>query len=475
MSSDGKEPGAVWQGPTNSSWGHSFDQAQSPDQDDLSFFPDSQDEEEEHPDVSLSQREESFASRLGPVASLLGLFKQFRQYVTIILLPLLFGGLTCLFVLLFVMTGRAVVPTLGLWIILAIIIIIALAQGLVVYSVGTNNGFRVVFTIVGLFLFMLVGCFTVFGPLAGLVLLVLLVIVSIALARLTIHPVPEGYVDIAYSFGKYNRTIYRGFNLLMPWEKVMHQLNVEETQWICPVQRIQLSHDQDVILRAALSYQLVAEDAYLAVTQVNHWEESLRELFITALQSIVPTFTPDDFLIWPQGFHSAPRISQELNAFAEGSARWEHVSNLLFQQMRDKVALWGVQINWVSIRDVYLGPHEQVMVQAHKSADVEPEATTQVTKVEPPAQPPKAPPVLHLQSQLKRYHQQQVSLQQQMQIHHHHLKRCKKRFLSRSTKKCRVVRSQIQRPFAGLLQSLRRLRMILKPARRLVLTLLVLR
>jgi len=44
------------------------------------------------------------------------------------------------------------------------------------------------------------------------------------------------------------------------------------------------------------------------------------------------------------------------NPVAEEEAHWEHINTILFQRMRDRVALWGVVINWVSIRDITLTP-----------------------------------------------------------------------------------------------------------------------
>jgi len=284
--------------------------------------------------------------------------QQLGQYFTLILAPLLFGGLTCLFVLPLVAEGRASLPPEGFWPITLVIIAIIIAQGAAVYYAGSNQSLWILATLCGFFLFLIVGCFAIFGLVPGLVLFVAIIAIGVALARQSFHPVPEGFVDIVFASGKYSRTLYHGFNLLLPWEKVAYQINVEETQWICPEQRVQLSRDEDVVLGAVVSYQVVPEDAHLAVTQVNNWEEAMRQLFITTLQNVATTFTPEDFLVWPQGLHAQAATRQQSDAFTGSPARREQLNNNLFQHMRDKVALWGIQVNWVRIQDIELVRHE---------------------------------------------------------------------------------------------------------------------
>ncbi|GCE18273.1 hypothetical protein KDK_20730 [Dictyobacter kobayashii] len=131
---------------------------------------------------------------------------------------------------------------------------------------------------------------------------------------------------------------------------------------MCPAQIIQLSRDEDVMLRGVISYQLLPEDAYLAVTQVRRWEESLRDLFQTTLQTITTVFQPEDFLTWPDGRNSQMAQPGD-DDFAGSFERREQINDYLFQLMREKVALWGVQINWVSIRDIEIAPHGAIKIE----------------------------------------------------------------------------------------------------------------
>jgi hypothetical protein len=285
------------------------------------------------------------------------LMQRVWQYLSTVLVPLLFGAVTCLIVLPLIATGHASLPRIGFWPVILVIIAVALAQGVALYSSGTNNSLWVVSNIGAFFLFLLVGTFAIFGLLPGLILFILLLAVSLILARLYITPVPEGFVDIVYAFGKYSRTLYPGFNMILPWEKVVHELSTTEVQWDCPPQRVQMSRTEDVVLRMMISYQLLPTVAYLAVTQVKQWEESVHNVCIAAIQTIVTTFSPDDLIVWQHGLHSQAGHLSNPHSKPDQIARWEQINSYLFDHIRDRVTPWGVQLNWVRIHDIILTPH----------------------------------------------------------------------------------------------------------------------
>jgi regulator of protease activity HflC (stomatin/prohibitin superfamily) len=379
MSLDGKEPGATWPNPQEQDsaveQAHSLDansvasEAQPEvqlDEQAVDHLPFTEGEIDSNYDegypYATDPDSEQFDQQAEPASNPSELVHQLWHYCTLILAPLLFGAVTSLFVLPLIATGHAQVPSTAFWPVALVIVLIAIAQGVAVYYSGTNNGMWAMGTIGGLFLFLLVGCFSIFGPLMGLTMLVVLIAAAVYLVRYYVRPVPEGMVEIVYTFGKYMRSLYPGPNVVFPWEKVKYTLNTKEVQWPCPPQRVQLSRNEDVILRAEISYQLLPEDASLAVTQVQDWEESLKSRLTTGLQTIATTFAPDDFLVWPQGLHAQRASYRDQHGMPSNGARWEQVNAALLQYMRDKVALWGVQINWVKIRDVSLAPHDAAIV-----------------------------------------------------------------------------------------------------------------
>jgi hypothetical protein len=374
MSSDGMDPGSVWQGPPVSQKKSVQQQVQSAEDEDA-FAADAQQQLADEnlysdDDEDVGPVEDDDLQQSPPTSE--GRFKLLGQRTMPIIVPLVFGGLTSLFTLPLIAEKRAITPPGNIWLVVAFILIVTIAQIIALFYADTNNSLWVMATVGGFFAFLLLGTFAIFGPATGLVLLIALVVLAGVMVRYYFRPVSEGFVDVAYAFGKYSRTLYAGPNVLLPWEKKVYHLKVKEVQWLCPMQRIQLSHDYDIMLRATIAYQLHPEDAHLAVTQADNWESNLRELLITTLQTISTTFSPDDFVSWPQGLQTPSTDSES----AKSLARRESINNYLYQQVRDKVALWGVMVHWVKIRDVMLAP---------RHANIQPESmlSTPATSFDP--------------------------------------------------------------------------------------------
>lgn len=293
--------------------------------------------------------------------------KKIGQQISPIVVSLLFGGITFLFLLPLMRSGQFYLHTDRLWPVGLVIVAVMILQGMMLYYAGTNNVYWTLGIVGGFFLFLLVGCFVLFGPFSTLILLVALLVVSIIAARFSTHPVEEGSVDIVYAFGKYSRTLFPGLNFMLPWEKVFAHLQTKERQWTCPEQTAPISRDEDVHFKAMICYQLMPEDAHLAVLQVESWEVVLQKLFKTVLQTVVGHLTPGDFLAWPDRsrLHQSNEGSLRLsNPEVEEAKRWEHINLLLAQEMQDRVAGWGVTMKWVYIHDITLTPHIPIHTDA---------------------------------------------------------------------------------------------------------------
>ncbi|WP_201369846.1 SPFH domain-containing protein [Ktedonobacter robiniae] len=382
MSSDWKDSGATWQSPQHDPQAAYTHQQAHDDDDDVTQDAPEQDQYDVdahayrahddqryqagyqgHQDYQNAPAADFEEPPPTPITQRGDLLHTVIHYATLVGAPILFGGLTALWVLPLVANGRAATPAAAFWPLAVLIILIVIAQGTTVYYLGSINDLWFVFTLLGFLLFLLVGCFSTFGAIPGFLLLALIVVLGVFLVRRYLHAVPEGYVALAFAFGKYRRTLLPGPHLLLPWERIAYELNTGEIQWICPTQRVQLAPDTDVILRASISYQVLPDYAYLAMSRVNGWEETLRELFLAALQTIATTFSPGDFLAWPDGPQGQPVINPSLDDFSNG-ARWEQVNNYLFQYMRNRVAAWGVQVNGIQIRDVSLSSHGAHLVDS---------------------------------------------------------------------------------------------------------------
>jgi regulator of protease activity HflC (stomatin/prohibitin superfamily) len=280
-------------------------------------------------------------------------FSQIIRRFSPVLVPLPFAILIFLFTLPFTLKGQSYLPPLPLAVLLIAIVIM---QGTLLYYAGSNDTYWTLFVIIGYALFLVVGTLAIFGFVASLILLIILLIIGALLARRSILQVPEGYVDIVMMYGKYVRTLYPGPNLKMPLEKVGNRLNIKEISWTCPEQVVKISRDEDVKLIATISYKLLPEDAHLAALQVDNWEASIQKLFVSTIQSVINELTPADFINVPQGAH--PRTLVDINTIDTATiTRWDRVNEIVKKRVQDQVEKWGVLINYVRIQDVTLIPH----------------------------------------------------------------------------------------------------------------------
>ena len=296
------------------------------------------DEEEEQQDTSLSTWEKlgKFARKFSPV-----------------LVPLPFAALIFLFTLPVALRNQAYLPPVPMAVLLIALVVM---QGTMLYYAGSNDTLWTLYVVIGYVLFLLVGTLAIFGFFAMFILLIILLVIGALLARRWVRQIPEGFVDIVLSFGKYRRTLHPGLNFVMPWEKVHSRQTTKEISWTCPEQTVNISRDQDVKLVATISYQLKPDEAHVAALNVNNWEESLHKLFIATLQSVINELTPADFVSWSQSRHA--RTSVDISATeAAAMTRWDRINASLAQKVQNQVLNWGIHINFVRIQDITLIPH----------------------------------------------------------------------------------------------------------------------
>src|SRR5258706_340335 len=272
--------------------------------------------------------------------------------------PVLVALRFALLILLFTsIAGMRQTPHLQTLPLVILLIALSIMQGTMLYYAGSNEDLWLLCMIFGYSLFLIIGTFTVFGGTGAIILFILLLVLIVYFAQRGFRSVPEGYVDVIFALGRYTRTLFPGPKFIWPWEKVMQRMTIKEKLWTCPLQVVKISRDQDVRLIATISYQLLPEDSFLAFG-VEKWEESLHILFIGTLQAVINQLNPADFIPSPQG-NSSPLRTTGPNAPIDPTqeTRWERINNALANRMQDRIAAWGVQVNWVRIQDITLIPH----------------------------------------------------------------------------------------------------------------------
>lgn len=306
----------------------------------------------------------------------------FRQYVPL-LVPLPFGLLVFLVTLPATLQGLPAHPSVLIMAFLLLALMVL--QGTLLYFAGSNDTLMTLYIVGGYTLFIVAGVFAAFGILPALITLGVLLIIGLLLARRGLQQTRVGHVDIVTVFGRYAHTLEPGLNLLLPWERVAYSLNIQETSWTTPKMEVPTARDQKVELSATISYQLLAEDAYLAAISVKNWEGSLHDLFRGTVQSLVNALSLEDFVTWSQSIYvrSASGDGSSFNPAA--ATRWDRINNTLARRMQDQVAAWGVQINWVRIQDLTPLPVASPTTSLHLHGDTG--GTTQIMPHEAPRTP----------------------------------------------------------------------------------------
>ena len=275
-------------------------------------------------------------------------FSQIVRRFSPVLVPLPYAILIFLFTLPFTFKGESYLPPVPLAVMLIALVIM---QGSLLYYAGSNDTYWTLFVIIGYSLLTVVGTLALFGFVASLLLLIILIMSGTILARRSILQVPDGYVDIVMMGGTYARTLYPGPNLKMPLEKVGNRINTKDITWTSPEQVVKISRDEDVKLIATISYKLLPEDAHLAALQVDNWEAALQKLFVATTQNLINGLTMVDFA----GQSDSIYVKSTSHFSSKDGApviRWVNINGMLERRVQEQVEHWGVQVNFVRIQDI---------------------------------------------------------------------------------------------------------------------------
>jgi SPFH domain / Band 7 family len=271
-----------------------------------------------------------------------------------ILVPVPFAIIIFLFSLLFNARGISNIAPLPLGIILLIVVVI---QGTCLFYAGNYTTPWTLSIAGGYVLFLLVFAYVIAGLTGSLVLLAAVLILGIFLGGRAVRQVPEGCVDIVLKFGRYSRTLTPGFNLLFPWERVDSRQSTKEITWTCPPVRVTMTRDQDVEVVASVTYQLLEDDAHIAVLNMANWEEDVHQHFMGIINSVVHELSTTDFIAWVQHVHSRPQVAEEL-ANPTVETHWDRLNATLLRRLQDQLANRGILVSMVHTQDISLSsPH----------------------------------------------------------------------------------------------------------------------
>lgn len=286
-----------------------------------------------------------------------GSLRQLARQLSPVLVPLPFALLIFLFTIPVDLRGQPHIPVVLLAIVLLALVVV---QGTFLYYAGSNDSLWTLYTVLGYAVFLLVGTFALFGLGGALLLFAVLLAIGFFLGGRAIRQVPEGHADLVFSFNGYERTLFPGLNFILPWEKIQGRLNTQETTWTTPAVRVNISRDQDVEIVATLTYQLIPEDAHMAVLNMKDWEDTLHQHFIGTIKSVVKELSPADFVAWSHHVNDhGVRANTDIEALIDPTTMtgWDRLNVVLRRRLQDQMAMRGILVNLVNIQDITLTPH----------------------------------------------------------------------------------------------------------------------
>lgn len=225
-----------------------------------------------------------------------------------------------------------------------------LQAGLLFYA--PNDAFWAVSLVSGFVILLAVVFFAFFGPIFGFLLSILLVALGGVVVRERYYPVKEGTVVVMGLFGRYNRTLQPGFNLRAPGEKVLGVVETQRMRYEVRLPPIALFSGEQVTLSAAINYQVVPGQEYLAIRTAKDWQKPVQQQLVAVVQDVISLLSIDAFRR-PAGGQRAPAglvglAPDQMNGEQEVSPL-ERINDRLTTVMREQVAERGIVVHTVKV------------------------------------------------------------------------------------------------------------------------------
>jgi regulator of protease activity HflC (stomatin/prohibitin superfamily) len=190
----------------------------------------------------------------------------------------------------------------------------------------------------------------------GLYIVIVFVFLVIFTIARGVRIVPQGTKHVVERFGKYNKTLNPGLNLIIPYfDKVAYKATTKDIVLDIPSQEV-ITRDNVVIVANAVSYiNIVSPEK--AVYGVEDFRLAIRNLVQTSLRSIIGEMALDDAL----------------------SSRDEIKAKLKLSISED-IADWGITLKTVEIQDINPSATMQTAMEEQAAAERQRRAT--VTRAE---------------------------------------------------------------------------------------------
>jgi hypothetical protein len=216
----------------------------------------------------------------------------------------------------------------------------------------------------------------------GMVLWGALVLYYLGTSR---HVVPADMLHVTTLAGRYWREIPPGQALLLPGERVFRELPNPEKQYSSPVVKVHLRDgggDRFIAQASvAVSSRQAALDSLSKPVLSANWESELEKTIRDSLRDVLGHSGHTALDRSPSDERS--RSAGEIDRRIDGQA----LAQTLLERLRSQVAVHGIEIEWVRIRDLFLALDPRFLKQ-EPPKDPTPGALPPLGSGTPSAQPP---------------------------------------------------------------------------------------
>jgi hypothetical protein len=203
------------------------------------------------------------------------------------------------------------------------------------------------------------------GPLAAIMLIVLLAVPVYMYVRRHLRDIPPQQALVTTLAGGYHRTLTHGAAILIPGERELATVDTNERELTVPVQGVRITdrEGEGFVARAAatLAYHIPAAQAHLAALAADTWEGDVNERAAESLRIALGE--------WGHRLLDGEEIPERF------------LARTVLDDLRPRMRPYGVSVLWVNVRDIWLTPESETIPVSEWE---------QATNIHPPAGNPSA-------------------------------------------------------------------------------------